>query len=110
MIIIFIFIVVSRLPVTILASNTSQPENGAYQVGSSLTLTCQAQGGHAPITYNWNSTCMGQCFVLEEIVDTITKNALHSIDSGSHTCSAMDYTGRSGNDTVSITVSGWSYV
>ena len=97
--------VVPRLPVTVVA-NTGQPASGAYQVGSSLTLTCQAQGGHAPITYNWNSTCMGLCFVLQETVNTITKNALHSIDGGSHTCSATDFAGRSGSDSISITVSG----
>lgn len=99
------FVVVSRLPVTILAS-AGQPENGAYQVGSALTLTCQAQGGHAPITYNWNSTCSGLCFVLGETVNTVMKNPLHSIDSGSHTCSATDYTGRSGSDTLPVAVSG----
>lgn len=98
-------VVVPRLPVTILAS-PGLPESGAYQAGSSLTLTCQAQGGHAPITYNWNSSCIGLCFVLGETVSTVTKNPLHSIDSGSHTCSVTDYTGRSGNNTAPIAVSG----
>lgn len=96
---------VSRLPITVVAS-AEQHESGAYQVGSSLTLTCQAQGGHAPVTYNWNSTCVGLCFVLQETVNNITKNALHSIDSGNHTCSATDYTGQSGSNTIPITVSG----
>ena len=44
--------------------------------------------------------------MLGETVGTVTTSALHSVDSGSHTCSVTDYAGRSGNDTVTISITG----
>ena len=101
----FDLLVVTELPVNISAS-PGEPESGFYQVGSSLTLTCQTQGGHSPFTYNWNSTCNDFCFASGETSNSITSGALHSIDGGSHTCLVTDYTGRFGRDTVEIALSG----
>ena len=93
------------MPVNVIAS-PPLPSNGLYQVGSSVSLVCQAQGGHSPLTYSWNSTCTGLCFVLGETASIIRRNAIHSIDSGNHTCSVTDYTGQAGSATVQITLSG----
>ena len=100
-----ICIAVEVLPVTIVPS-PPLPGNGEYQVGSSLNLACQIHGGHSPFTFTWNSTCSGLCFVVGETTDSIGKNPLHSIDSGNHTCSVTDYTGRSGDAGVQINLSG----
>lgn len=101
----FLLVAVAALPVTI-TSNPRVPDSGKYLVGSSLSLTCQVQGGHSPLSYSWNSTCNGLCFVPGETTVSVRKSALHSIDSGNHTCSATDYTGRTGNATIQINISG----
>ncbi len=44
--------------------------------------------------------------MLGETSNFITRNALHSIDSGNHTCSVTDYTGRTGNATVQVVLTG----
>ena len=41
-----------------------------------------------------------------ETTRKITQSVLHSVDSGSHTCSVMDYIGRSGTSIVDISLSG----
>ena len=102
---IFFFTVVAELPVSV-TSSPPVPANGLYQVGSAVDLTCRAQGGESPILYSWTSTCSGFCFVLGETTNYIRMNALRSIDSGNHTCSVTDYTGRTGNATVQINLSG----
>lgn len=86
-------------------SSSPVGEAGVYQAGSSVTLTCQAYGGSPPLTYVWNSTC-GNCFVLEEMTQSVTRSALHSRDSGIHTCSVVDYVGHSGLAIIQMTVSG----
>lgn len=101
----FILADVRELPVSVI-SNPPTPGNGVYQVGSSVSLTCQVRGGYPPLVYSWNSTCDGLCFVPGETAAVIGTNALHSIDSGNHTCSVMDYTGQTGNAVVQITLSG----
>lgn len=95
----------AELPVTI-TSNPAHPENGVYQVGSSLSLTCMAQGGHSPLTYSWNATCDGACFTLGKKTSSIGRDALHSTDGGNHTCMVTDYAGQSGSATVEIALSG----
>ena len=96
--------VVAELQVNI--STNPVTETGVYQAGSSVTLTCQAYGGSLPLSYYWNSTCDGNCFTLEEATQSVGESALHSRDSGNHTCSVTDYVGHTGNATTQITVSG----
>lgn len=86
-------------------SSSPVGETGVYQAGSSVTLTCQAYGGSLPLTYVWNSTC-GNCFVLEEAAQSTTRSPLHSRDSGTHTCSVVDYVGHSGFAMIQMSVSG----
>lgn len=99
------FAVVTELPVSIVAT-PSVFNSGTYQVGSSLGLSCQAQGAYPPLHYSWNSTCESPCFVSMQTTSFIRKNALHSVDSGNHTCSVLDYVGRTGDATVQLLVSG----
>ena len=44
------------------------------------------------------------------MTNLVGRNALHSIDSGNHTCSVTDYTGRVGSATVQIVLSGMRVV
>ena len=60
--------------------------------------------------YYWNSTCDGDCFVLGETTQFVVNSALHSRDSGIHTCSVTDYVGNTGTSTIQITVSGISII
>ena len=94
---------------TVLQVNISSnpvSDGGVYQAGSSVVLTCQANGGALPLTYYWNSTCDGSCFVLGEITQSVESIALHSRDSGIHICSVTDYVGNTGTATIQMTVSG----
>lgn len=105
-----LFAVVEELPVTIVPT-PSIPDSGTYQIGSSLILTCQAQGGHLPLTYSWNSSCDGLCFILGETTTLVRKSALHSTDSGNHTCSVTDYAGQTGAAAMELTLSGsYNYI
>ena len=98
---------------TVLQVNISSnpvSDGGMYEAGSPVVLTCQANGGALPLTYYWNSTCDGgSCFVLGEITQPVESIALHSRDSGIHTCSVTDYVGNTGTATIQMTVSGNSY-
>ena len=71
-----------------------------------MSLLCNAEGGILPVSYQWNSTCDGLCFTTEKTTQRIGKSALHSRDTGNHTCSVEDYTGHSGNDTIQMIVIG----
>lgn len=98
-----LIIVAAVLQVNI--SSSPAGDAGVYQAGSSVTLTCQAYGESPPLTYVWNSTC-GNCFVFEEITQSVTRRALHSRDGGIHTCSVVDYVGHIGFAMIQMTVSG----
>ena len=89
-----------------IGESPSISDGGTYPIGSSLVLSCQTQGGYSPLSYSWNSTCSGVCFVLGETSSTIRQNVLHSIDAGTHTCSVTDYIGHTGSNTIQIRLSG----
>ena len=94
------------VPMQVNISSNPVTITGVYQAGSSVTLTCQAYGGYPPLTYNWNSTCDGNCFVLDEGTQSVQDSSLHSGDGGVHTCSVTDYVGCTGSATIQMTVSG----
>ena len=94
------------VPMQVNISSNPVTTTGVYQAGSSVTLTCQAYGGYPPLTYNWNSTCDGNCFVLNEETQSVQDSSLHSGDGGVHTCSVTDYVGCTGSATIQMTVSG----
>ena len=88
-------------------SSTPHTTSGVYRAGSSASLVCNVEGGVPPLTYKWNSTCNGLCLItFGKTSQTIEHSALHSRDTGNHTCSVEDYAGHSGNDTIQMTVSG----
>ena len=83
------------------------PPGVQHQASSSLNLTCTVSGlATAPLTYQWTSTCSGNCFVLQNEESTVFSNALHSIDSGNHTCSVTDALGNIGTAITEIVVEG----
>ena len=87
---------------------TVSPVAGVMQqASSSINLTCVVSGTfHPPLSYQWTSTCMGDCFVLLGRTQTLTESSLHSIDSGNHTCSVTDALGNSGMATTEIRITG----
>ena len=71
-----------------------------------MTLTCNAEDGHLPLAYEWNSTCSTGCFITNQTTQSITQDVLRSIDSGVYTCIVTDYVGRNGNGSITLTVTG----
>ena len=91
------------MDVSIIAS----PPGVMHRASSSLNLTCSISGlSDTQLSYQWISTCTGNCFVLGSRVQSLMKTALHSIDSGNHTCSVTDTLGNSGMSTIQIVVFG----
>ena len=83
------------------------PPGVIHQAASSLNLTCGVSGqSNAQLSYQWMSTCTGNCFVLGSRVSNLLQTALHSIDSGNHTCSVSDMFGNRGIATIQIVVVG----
>ena len=86
---------------------TASPPGTVQQAASSLNLTCSASGTLTlPLSYQWTSTCTGNCFVLQGTSQTLVQPSLHSIDSGNHTCRVTDDLGNTGTATVEVTVNG----
>ena len=56
-----------------------------YRAGSGpVTVTCMATG---PVSYQWSSTCR-RCPFKTENSSSVTRNGVHSGDTGIHTCTA----------------------
>ncbi len=58
-----------------------------------VTLTCQVEGATGTVTYQWTSTCTGQCFVLRspQTEPSVTQDFLRAgLDDGTHTYTATD--------------------
>ena len=78
-----------------------------YTLGSTLMLMCSVDGRYGPVNISWTSTCTGVCFVVQQSSQVlITKSVIHSVDSGNHTCTAVDDVGNTGSSTVEIRVEG----
>ena len=70
-------------------------------------LNCIVQGAVEPVTYQWNSTCRSDCFVLsQQSSSVVEKEIIHSIDSGNHTCMVQDDVGNSGSASIVMQVVG----
>ena len=64
------------------------PGPNEYRAASGpVTVNCTAVGGTDPVSYQWSSTCR-VCHFQTEIKKVITRGALHSGDTGTHTCTA----------------------
>ena len=86
---------------------TVRSSSDTYHVATSVTLTCQV-GLEAvqPVTYQWSSSCSGQCSVARQTDDTVTISLLRSIDSGTYTCTVTDNVGNTGNGSINFNVTG----
>ena len=95
-------------PLIVSIADTSDPsQNFVYTPGSTVMLNCTVQGAIGSITYQWTSTCSGDCFILSQQLNSVVeKKVIHSIDSGNHTCSVLDDVGNSGTSTVEMQVTG----
>ena len=86
---------------------TSIPLGPDYHAATSLNISCGTVANmYEPATYAWTSTCTGDCFLLGSTNATVTQPVLHSIDSGSHTCSVTDAVGNTGEATINVNVFG----
>ncbi len=86
---------------------TVSPPGVTKQSASSVNLTCAVVGTvSAPLSYQWTSTCTGNCFVLLGRTAMLSQPALHLVDSGNHTCTVTDAIGNSGTATAEIDVTG----
>ena len=61
-----------------------------------VIVTCTVMGASGPVSYQWSSTCR-DCPFTESTKQSIIRAAVHSGDTGSHTCTAM---ANEGNGTV----------
>ena len=69
-----------------------------------VTVTCTAVGGTGPVSYQWSSTCRN-CSFQTANSNSVTRVAVHSGDTGVHTCTATSGS-ISGNKTVIFDVVG----
>ena len=95
-------------PLTVVITNTIDPDHGpVYAPGSSVQLMCSVDGPFPIAVIRWNSTCTGNCFVLQQSAEqSIMKSILHATDSGNHTCTVIDDVGNTGSTTTEVLVSG----
>ena len=69
-----------------------------------VTVTCIAVGGTGPVSYQWSSTCRN-CPFQTAISSSVARAAVHSGDTGIHTCTATSGS-ISGSETISFNVVG----
>ena len=78
-----------------------------YTAANPITLTCEVTSGAVgDVTYQWSSTCFGDCFVDGQTTATVSTSALRSADSGTHSCTITDSVGNSQVASIDITVIG----
>lgn len=96
------------IPVSITIASSPEPLDTVYQAASLVTLTCEIDetGTFAPLTYQWTSTCPGDCFVRDQTSPVVSREGLRSIDAGSHTCTVTDDVGNTGSASIEMTVTG----
>ena len=101
-------IVTFDIPVSISTASTPLPLGSVYRVASSVTLTCEIDdtGTFVPLTYQWTSTCLGDCFVRDQTSPVVSREGLRSIDAGSHTCTVTDDVGNMGSASVEMAITG----
>ena len=86
----------------------SIPSGPEINAAESLTLSCQASGGTGVYSYQWSSTCTGNCFLssMNAVTQTVSRDATRSADSGLYTCTVTDTAGNNGTDFTEIQVVG----
>lgn len=73
-----------------------------------LSLRCVASGGTGVYSYQWTSTCTGDCFLNSgnQFASAISRGAARSADSGTHTCTVTDNAGNNGTNFTEVQVVG----
>ncbi len=83
-----------------------RPSESDYRAGSGpAVFRCQAVGGTGPVNYMWSSTC-NSCFIIGLTATIITRDFLSVNDGGTHTCTATDSGGATGNTSTVMNVIG----
>ena len=85
----------------------SAPSGPTYQAATPVNVMCRVSGDYyTPVTFQWSSTCTGDCFILDSNLPNVNQSALHSIDSGLHTCTVIDAVGNTGSASIRMNVVG----
>ena len=74
-----------------------------------VTVTCIAVGGTPTVRYQWSSTCRDCPFQESNPKSNsseIFRAAVHSGDTGIHTCTATDMTENTGMNSIGFTITG----
>ena len=98
------------LPVTIIPAYMapSDVDLGPYEyrAASTLTLTCMVQeAAIGNVVYTWTSTSSSS-LADSKTGQSVFRNQLQSRDTGTHTCTATDGRGNTGNHSIEIRVVG----
>ena len=70
-----------------------------------VNVTCSVEGANGTVRYQWSSTCRN-CVFKNLKSNSVFRAAVHSGDTGSHTCRATDGRSISGSDTINFHVVG----
>ena len=85
-------------------------QNNEYRAASGpLVATCREQGTSGAVTFHWSSTCRDcpfQSTKPESTNSVIRRRALHSGDTGTHTCTVNDNQGRAGIASIVMNIKG----
>ena len=106
----FLFYKISELFVDISVSYTPPPgfipgPNEYRAASGPVTVTCTAVGGTGPVSYQWTSNCR-DCSFQTETSSSVHRAAVHSGDTGIHTCTATTASDTHGNRSISFNVVG----
>ena len=70
-----------------------------------MIVTCTAEGANGTVSYKWSSTCR-DCLFQTSISKEVFRTAVHSGDTGHHTCAVVDSSNISGSNSVEFNVMG----
>ena len=88
-----------------IVSSSVGPELNAAQP---LSLGCMVSGGTGVYSYQWTSTCSGNCLLNggNSRAPTLARDAARSSDSGTYTCTVTDNAGNNGSNSTDVQVTG----
>ena len=85
-------------------------QNNEYRAASGpLVATCRVQGTSGAVTFQWSSTCRDcpfQSIKPQSTRSVLVRAALHSGDTGTHTCTVNDNQGRAGIASIVMNIKG----
>ena len=85
----------------------SQPMGPEVNVAETLSLSCIASGGTGIYSYQWTSTCTGDCLNSgDQVASAISRIAAKSADSGVYECTVTDNAGNNGTNSTEVQVVG----